>query len=105
MQSVMALLVPKYLFLALIYLMLFLIVGAVRQEMRQHLQGEAQAAELTPGRLKLIKVGSDPQWQLGQLFPLPPQTTLGTGVDNTLTLGDQFVSGHHARLQWDGAQW
>lgn len=104
-HSVTALIAPKYVFLALIYLMLFMILGAVRQEMQQHLKGSGQPPGLAPGRLKLIKSGSDLQWPLGQLFPLQQQTTLGADVDNTITLGDQFVSGHHMRLKWDGVKW
>lgn len=104
-HSVIALLTPKYLFLALIYLALFLIVGAVRQEMKQHLKAAEQPSGSALGRLKLIKTGNDPRWQLGQLFPLQPQTTLGKDIGNTITLNDPFVSSQHARLRWDDGKW
>lgn len=105
LNAFMALAAPKYAFLALIYLLLFLIVGAVRREMQQHLKAAEQPAFRTPGQLKLIKSGSDAQWQPGQHFPLEPETTLGAATDNTICLHDQFVSSHHARLKWDGVKW
>lgn len=105
LNAFMALAATKYLLLALIYLVLFLIVGAVRREMRQQLNAAEQPALRTHGQLKLIKNGSDPQWQPGQHFPLQPETTLGAAADNTICLHDQFVSNHHARLKWDGVKW
>jgi hypothetical protein len=95
----------KWLFIALIYLVLFMVVIAVRREISLHLTGEMPAPALAAGRLKIIKSGRDPRAKPGAILPLPNEATLGSDRANDLVLGDQFVSSRHARLRWDGATW
>jgi hypothetical protein len=94
----------KWLFLGLIYLALFIILGTVRQEARGRL-AEESAAAIAPGRLRVLQGGGDAQAVVGRALNLQPVTTLGAGSDNTFVLGDPYVSAHHARLTWDGAEW
>lgn len=95
----------KWLFIALIYLILFMVVVAVRREMGLHLAGELRAPGVAAGKLKIIRAGTDPRARPGAILALPNEATLGSDRDNELVLTDQFVSGRHARLRWDGATW
>ena len=95
----------KWLFIALIYLVLFMVVVAVRREMGLRLTGELQTPVVAAGRLKIIKGGTDPRARPGAILALPNEATLGSDRENALVLTDQFVSSRHARLRWDGAIW
>lgn len=95
----------KWLFITLIYLVLFMVVVVVRREMGLRLTGELQTPVVAAGRLKIIKGGTDPHARHGTILALPNEATLGSDRENNLVLTDQFVSGRHARLRWDGATW
>jgi hypothetical protein len=103
----MLLLAGKWLMVGLVYLALVVVVGAVRQEARLRLSGEPLAAgqPAAPGRLRVIAAGPSTRARPGQTYDLHPVTTLGAAGDNTIVLGDPFVSSHHARLTWDGDGW
>jgi hypothetical protein len=100
-------LASKWLFVGLIYLVLFLVVLAVRREMGQRLGAgrPLPAPALAAGRLRLIQSGSDERVQPGQIFLLPRQAVLGAAPTNELPFYDQYLSARHARLRWDGAGW
>ena len=94
----------KWIFIGLVYLALLIILGAVRQETRGRLVGDVPTA-VASGRLRVLQgAGAVPALANGA-FQLKPVTTLGAGQDNTLVLSDPYVSGRHARLTWDGAEW
>ncbi len=57
------------------------------------------------GRLRIIQPGSDPRLAKGAILTLRPETVLGTKKGSTIIIRDQFVSGKHARLRWDGISW
>lgn len=99
------LLASKFVFIGLIYLVLFVVVIAVRREMRQHVGSAVQVPAAAPGRLKIIKSGTDPRLSPGRVLVLQSQATIGADGENEIVLGDDFVSGRHARLRWDGARW
>lgn len=99
------LLAGRWLFVALIYGALFLVIVAVRREMAGRLPGRAALPSAAVGRLLLQQAGSDPAAQPGAVWPLAPDNTLGANPDNDLVLTDALVSGRHARLRWDGASW
>jgi pSer/pThr/pTyr-binding forkhead associated (FHA) protein len=95
-----------WLFIGLIYLALFIVVLAVRREMGQRLAvSSGPAPAETPGRLRLLQSGSDSRVQPGVLLPLAQQTTIGADKANDLVFADQYLSGQHVRLRWDGAGW
>jgi pSer/pThr/pTyr-binding forkhead associated (FHA) protein len=98
------LLASKWLFVGLIYAALFVVWLAVRREMKQRLVAGSVAVG-GPGRLRVLNPGSDTRLQAGSLVALQNETTLGAAPDNDIVLDDRFVSGHHARLRWDGARW
>jgi hypothetical protein len=93
----------KWVLIGLVYLILIISVITVRREMVSRPIGQEQAG--AAGRLKVIKAGSDRRILPGKMLPLKPETRLGAEIDNDVILNDQFVSGHHARLRWDGAVW
>jgi hypothetical protein len=97
--------VGKWAFIGLIYFALFVVVIAVRREMATHTRNSSTPAFASPGRLKVLKPGSDSHTFPGTLLELRPETRLGAAADNDIILADRFVSGHHARLNWDGAAW
>jgi hypothetical protein len=94
-----------WVFVGLIYLLLFIVVLAVRREMGQRLAGSVPAPAASPGRLRVVHSGSDDRVRPGVLLPLPKQATLGADRKNDLVFTDQYLSSHHARLRWDGAGW
>jgi hypothetical protein len=95
----------KWVLIGLVYLILIISVITVRREMVYRPVGHERAAAAVAGRLKVVKAGSDGRNLPGKMLPLKPETRLGAEIDNDVILNDKFVSGHHARLRWDGAVW
>jgi hypothetical protein len=95
----------KWLFIGLIYLILLLVILAVRREMRLQTAGRVQTPSAAAGRLRIIQAGSDPHVRPGAILALQNETHLGAEPGNDVVLADHFVSGRHARLRWDGAEW
>lgn len=95
----------KWLFIGVIYLFLFVVLIAVRREMGLRIGGRERLPSEAPGKLRVRHSGADPKLQSGELFYLNPETSLGAGADNDLTLSDPYVSSRHARMRWDGANW
>lgn len=94
----------KWVLVALVYFVLFLLLVTVRRELTLRI-GSSQPQAAAIGKLKVVQPGSDTRARAGAILDLAPETTLGAAPDNQLILGDRFVSGHHARLRWDGSQW
>lgn len=97
--------VARLLFILLLYLALFVMLFAVRRELRSQTGAGRRSFGSAPGRLRVIHPGSDRALKPGRLLTLKTDTRLGAEPDNDLVLRDQFVSGHHARLRWDGSAW
>jgi hypothetical protein len=95
----------KWALTGLVYLILIIVVIQVRREMVSRAMGPERLAAVVAGRLKVLDAGGDTRMMPGKLLPLKPVTRLGAEFDNDLVLSDPFVSGHHARLNWDGAAW
>ncbi len=95
----------KWLFIGLIYLVLFVVLIAVRREMRLRLSDKMHTPSAAAGRLKIVETGSDPHVRPGAMLPLQNQTIIGADKGNDLILADRFVSSRHARLWWDGVEW
>lgn len=95
----------KWLFIGVVYLFLFIVLIAVRREMRLRIGGRERLPSEAPGRLRVRSPGSDSRLQKGAVFNLSPQTRVGAGADNDIVLSDPFVSSQHARLVWDGVDW
>ncbi len=92
--------VVRLLFLALLYVVLFLIVRALLRDLR--------AAAREPGtELGRLVVVTSPSGEppAGVVFPLDAVTTLGRDVNNGVVLGDPFASGTHAILSYRGRSW
>jgi hypothetical protein len=94
----------KWIFLGIVYLVIFLLLIAVQREMRMRLPAP-QSSVATFGRLRVLAPGSDNRLRPGLLLALQPETNLGSQTDNDVVLLDRYVSGHHARLRWDGVSW
>lgn len=97
--------VLKWIFLGLVYLVLLLLIIAVQREMRMRLPAASSGAAVTFGRLRVIQSGSDTRLRPGAVLSLQPETSMGSQPDNDLVVLDRYVSGHHARLRWDGVSW
>ena len=95
----------KWALIGLVYLVLVVILFAVRREMISHSHDQERPGALAAGRLKVIQAGSDRRILPGQILPLKLQTRLGAEIDNDIILDDQYVSRFHAHLRWDGAVW
>ena len=103
------LLFGKWVLIGLIYLMLFMVLFAVRREMRQRLADPELPSAVIPGRLRVLQGGNDPALTNGHLINLPTSIVLGGDrkqlAKSDLVIQDRFVSGRHAELSWDGVNW
>jgi pSer/pThr/pTyr-binding forkhead associated (FHA) protein len=97
--------VARWAFIGVLYLALFVILFAVRRELRSSVSAGRRASGVAPGRLRVIASGTDRKIKPGQVLELKAEANLGAERDNDLVLRDQFVSSHHARLRWDGNLW
>lgn len=95
----------KLIFLGLIYLFLFFVLFAVQREMRQHLRRQEERTNHDPGQLKVIRNGPASRIQSGRFLRLRTRTNLGSDPGNDIVLDDDYVSGEHAQLTWDGHRW
>lgn len=95
----------KWIFLGLVFLMLSIVLLAVRRELATRMAVKPAEITFTPGRLRVITPGSDRKKKAGELLELKPVTSLGSEMDNEIILTDAYISRHHARLRWDGAMW
>jgi hypothetical protein len=103
------LLLGKWVLIGLIYLMLIIVLNAVRREMKQRLKNPELPSAAIPGRLRVLQGGEDPTLTPGHVLNLP--TSLVFGADDKqlkkgdMVLRDRYVSGRHAELSWDGVHW
>ncbi len=95
----------KWAFIGLVYLILVVIVIGVRREIVSRTAVQPHHGPPAPGRLKVLAAGSDRHFQPGNFLPLKSETILGADPDSDIRLADQYVSGRHARLHWDGSTW
>jgi len=92
--------VLRILFLAALYVFLWLVVRALLRDLR------AAAREPTRelGRLTVVaSPGGEPA--VGAVFALDAITTLGRDVNNAIVIDDEFVSSSHAALTYRGRAW
>jgi pSer/pThr/pTyr-binding forkhead associated (FHA) protein len=97
--------VGKWVFIGLIYLILMLVVISVRREMASQTLSRRSTQVIAPGRLLVLDPGGDKRIRPGKSLHLQTNTSLGTGSENDIVLGDPYISGRHAQLTWDGAAW
>jgi hypothetical protein len=97
--------VLKWVFIGLVYLMLVAVVRAVRYEASLRLAAEVPPPIIAPGRLRVVRAGTDRRLQPDMIVPLQNQTTIGADQANDVVLGDPVISRRHARLRWDGLAW
>ncbi len=96
----------KWIFLGLVYLVLILLLIGVQREMRLRLPQPSQnPSSFSFGRMRVIRPGTDPRLKPGAIVQLQPEMNIGALAENDLVLHDRYVSGHHARLRWDGVNW
>jgi hypothetical protein len=95
----------KWLFVALIYFVLLVVLVGVRREMALHVRGGQSLASAAVGQLVVVQAGTDARLRPGAVLHLKTVNTLGADETNDVVLQDEMVSGRHARLRWDGASW
>lgn len=87
------LLLGRYLFLALLTVLVWQLCRALQADLRRAATAPAEAAPSGPPAL----VAPD-----GRRWRLDSELTLGRAADNVIQLTDGFSSGHHARAWFDG---
>lgn len=95
----------KWIFLGMVYLVLLLLLIAVQREMRLRLPSSQAGSAVNFGRLRVLQPGSDNRLRPGALLALQAESGMGSNPENDLVVLDRYVSGHHARLHWDGVAW
>ncbi len=97
----------KWVLIALVYLLLFVLLRAVRSEMRTRMAAPSPATAVS-GRLRVVEPGNTRLSQ-GQVLPLANEVVVGARRDRLgsedIVLPDDYVSARHARLLWDGVTW
>jgi|SRR5262245_16315784 len=96
-----AILVLRFLLVAMIYAFLLFVVVAARRAAAPRAAGASRAA---PRRLVVLE-GPRGGPDRGVSLALHPQTTIGRAGDNVVVVGDPVVSGHHARLTLRDEDW
>jgi hypothetical protein len=97
--------VIRWVIVALFYSALLVLLLGVYRETSTRLVKKKKKEPALVGRLRVVYPGSDTRLLPGAIIDLKPITSLGVAPDNDIILGDQFVSGHHCQLRWDGAMW
>jgi hypothetical protein len=95
------LLVARIAFVAALYLFLLVLALLLRRELSSRGTGTVERA---PADLLVV----DPHetgYEVGERIPLLARSTIGRSSENTVVMDDSFVSGEHARLQWNGKGW
>jgi len=89
----------RLLFLALLYVFLFVVARVLLRDLRA-----ASRAPSEPGRLVVL---SSPRGepQAGSSFPLDAVTTLGRDLMSGIVVDDEFASSEHAVLTFRGRVW
>lgn len=99
----------KWIIIGLIYCVLFMLFKTVRNEMNTQVEGKSnrRLPAGVPGRLEVIKNNQDSKTQIaiGSIYNLQIETNLGSDRTNEVFLRDQSISGRHACMSWDGADW
>jgi pSer/pThr/pTyr-binding forkhead associated (FHA) protein len=95
----------RWAIIALFYAVLLVLLAGVYREASARLGQRPAAQALTYGRLRVLHPGSDPHLTAGSILNLKAVSNLGSSQENDIQLRDQFVSGRHFRLRWDGAAW
>jgi hypothetical protein len=97
----------KWVLIALVYLLMFVLLRAVRNEMRTRMVAPSPATAVS-GRLRVVEPGST-RLNQGQVLPLANEVVVGARRDRLggadIVLPDDYVSARHARLLWDGVAW
>lgn len=95
----------RWAIIALVYFVLVVLFIGVYREASQRLGEKSGRETISYGRLRVIHPGSDAHFPTGSILNLNTVTSMGADQDNDIVLRDQFVSGRHVRLRWDGAVW
>ena len=98
--AVVAIWVLRLLFLAMLYVFLWMVVRALLRDLR------AAAREPTTELGRLVVVASPGGEPFpGATFALDAITSLGRDVNNSIVLDDDFASASHAALTYRGRAW
>ncbi len=95
----------KWVLILLIYGVLIIILFYVRREMAQKATTRRPSPVLATGRLQVVQPGTAARLYPGTILNLHADNRVGAEGDNDIVLDGAFISGHHARIRWDGATW
>ena len=98
--AVVAIWVLRLIFLAALYLFLWMVVRALVRDLRS----AAREPTVELGRLVVLAAPSG-EPSPGSAFALDAITSLGRDVNNSIVLEDDFVSATHAALTYRGRAW
>jgi pSer/pThr/pTyr-binding forkhead associated (FHA) protein len=98
--AVLSIWVLRLIFLAMLYLFLWMVVRALVRDLRS----AAREPTIELGRLVVLASPSG-EPPAGVTFALDAITSLGRDVNNSIVLEDDFVSATHAALTYRGRAW
>jgi pSer/pThr/pTyr-binding forkhead associated (FHA) protein len=91
---------------ALLYLFLLNLVGAVRRDLsRPAVRGTEPSSPLAASGQLIVVDGGSSGLKTGLTVPLTPETTIGRSAHNSVRLNGAFVSGRHAVVHWKEGRW
>ena len=98
--AVLAIWVLRLIFLALLYVFLWMVVRALVRDLRS----AAREPTMELGRLVVVASPSG-EPPAGAAFALDAINSLGRDVNNSIVLEDEFASASHAALTYRGRAW
>lgn len=104
----MLVLILRIVFTVLLYLFLFSLVRAIRDDLRRAARlsepGRGSVHAAPEGRLIVLDPGGTGLAR-GYSLPLATATVIGRAPDSHIRIDDAFVSHHHARLWRENGRW
>ncbi len=95
----------RFAMVAVLYLFLWQVIAVIWRDLRRPSPGETERDGRTAGRLVVVSSGPT-AYQPGYAFPIHETATIGRSPENTVVLGDSFVSSNHAIIAFrDGGWW
>jgi hypothetical protein len=109
LSSAVLLFLARILLLVLLYLFIFMVVQALRHDLRVATRRKSAAAvpHGVPGdhlSLELVDAGQTPLVP-GQHFPLHTPFVIGRAARSDIALEDDWISGQHVRLRRSKGDW
>jgi hypothetical protein len=95
----------RLLFVALIYLFLFLLLRSTTRELAAIARAMPTSEGMSSQASLIVEDRGESSLRQGQAVPLPSIAIVGRGVGSDISADDPHVSARHAELRYERGQW